>query len=52
MLECLLPDEDIPLAARVLETMEDPEDMTKEDWILITELFDLLEVVHSELSRL
>ena len=47
MLECLLPDEDVPLAAQVLETMEDPEDMTKEDRILITELFESLEVAHS-----
>ena len=50
MLECLLPDEDVPSAAQVLETMEDPEDMTKEDRILITELFESLEVAHSELA--
>ena len=50
MLECLLPDKDIPSAAWVLEAMEDPDDMTKEDRILITELFESLEVAHSELA--
>ena len=48
MLECLLPDKDVPIgSSEVLEAMEDPEDMTKEDQrILITELFELLEVAH------
>ena len=50
MLECLLPDKDIPSAARVLKAMEEPDDMTKEDRILITELFESLEVAHSELA--
>ena len=50
MLECLLLDKDVPSAARVLETKEGPEDMKKEDMILITELFESLEVAHSELA--
>ena len=50
MLESLFPDEDIPSADQVLETLEDPEDMTKEDRTLIAELFESLEVAHSELA--
>ena len=50
MLECLVPDKDVPSAPRVLEAMEHPEDMTKEDRILITKLFESLEVAHSELA--
>ena len=50
ILECLLPDKEVPLAARILEAMEDPDDLTKEDRILITELFESLEVAHSKLA--
>ena len=46
----MLLDKDVPSAARVLEAMEDPEEMTKEDRILITELFESLEVANSELA--
>ena len=49
-LECLLPDQEIPLAARVLEMMEDANELTKEDRALISELFESLEVAHSELA--
>ena len=38
-LECLLLDKEIPVAARVLETMEDADKLTKEDRVLISELF-------------
>ena len=34
----------------VLEAMEGPENMTKEDRILITEVFESLKVAHSELA--
>ena len=37
-------------ASRILEAIEDPEDLTMEDRTLITELFNSLEVAHSELA--
>ena len=49
-LECLLPNQEIPPAARVLETMEDVDELTKEDRALIRELFESLEVAHSKLA--
>ena len=50
MLECLLPDQEIPPADRILEMMEDADELTKEDRALISELFKSLEVAHSELA--
>ena len=49
-LECLIPDKEVPSGSRILEALEDPEDLTMEDRTLITELFDSLEVAHSELA--
>ena len=46
-LECLLPDQEIPPAARVLEMTEDADELTMEDRALIRELFESLEVAHS-----
>ena len=42
ILKCLLPDKEIPVAARVLKTMEDADKLTKEDRVLISELFESL----------
>ena len=49
-LECLIPDEEVPSASRILKAIEDPKDLTAEDRTLITELFDSLEIAHSELA--
>ena len=49
-LKCLVPDEEVPLTSGILKAIEDPEDLTAEDRTLITELFDSLEVAHSELA--
>ena len=49
-LECLIPDEEVPLASGILKAIEDPDDLTAEDRTLITELFDSLEIAHSELA--
>ena len=43
-------DQEIPPAARVLETMEDADELTKEDRALIRELFKSLEIAHSRAS--
>ena len=50
LLENLVPDEDIPAAAQVLQTIENPDDVTEEDRSLIGDLFDSLAVAHSELA--
>ena len=50
LLENLIPDEDIPSAAQVLNTLENPNDITEEDRALIGKLFESLEVAHSELA--
>ena len=49
-LECLVPEEEVPSASGILKAIEDPEDLTAEDRTLIAELFDSLEVAHSELA--
>ena len=49
-LEYLVPDEEVPSASGILKAIEEPEDLTAEDRTLITELFDSLEVAHSELA--
>ena len=49
-LECLIPDKEVLSDSRILKAIEDLEDLTAEDRILITELFDSLEVAHSELA--
>ena len=49
-LECLIPDQEIPLVAQVLEKLDDADELTKEDRGLIRELFESLEVAHSELA--
>ena len=49
-LECLIPDEEVPLASGIFEAIEDPEDLTAEDRTLITKLYDSLEVAHLELA--
>ena len=49
-LECLISDQEIPLAVQVLETVEDADELTKEDRGLIKELFESLEVAHSKLA--
>ena len=49
-LECLIPDQEIPQAAQVLEMMEDADELTKEDRGLFRELSDSLEVAHSDLA--
>ena len=38
-LECLIPDQEIPTAAQVLEKLDDADKLTKEDRGLIRELF-------------
>ena len=38
------------MASRILKAIEDPEDLMAEDRTLITELFDSLEIAHSELA--
>ena len=50
MLENLIPDENIPSAAQVLNTLENSNDIMEEDRALIAELFESLEVAHSELA--
>ena len=47
-----MPDtgEEIPSSSEVLRKIEDPDDLTNEDRTLITEVFDSLEIVHSELA--
>ena len=50
-LECLIPDKRSTFGyLGILEAIEDPEDLTTEDRTLITELFNSLEVAHSELA--
>ena len=48
--ESLIPDQDIPMVAQVLEKLDDADELTKEDRGLIRELFESLEVAHSELA--
>ena len=49
-LECLIRDQEIPPAVQVLEKLDDADELTKEDRGLIRELFESLEVAHSELA--
>ena len=49
-LECLIPDQEVPQAAKVLEKIEEADKLTREDRDLIRELFDSLEMAHSELA--
>ena len=50
LLENLIPDKDIPSAAQVLNTLENPKDITEEDKALIAEVFESLDVAHWELA--
>ena len=48
-LGCLIPDQEVPQAAKVLEKIEEADELTWEDRDLIRELFNSLEMAHSEL---
>ena len=49
-LEYIIPGEETPTAGEVLKKLEDADKLTKEDTVLICEVFDSLELVHSELA--
>ena len=49
-LECLIPGKETPSASKVFKKIEDPNDLTNKHRTLITEIFDSLEIVHSELA--
>ena len=49
LLEMIL-EEETPMAAQVIQGMEESETLTKEDRPLVGELFDSLEVAHTELA--
>ena len=49
-LEYIIPGEDTPTAGEVLKKLEDADKLTNEDTTLIREVFDSLELVHSELA--
>ena len=50
LLENLIPNEDIPSAAQVLNTLENPDDIIDEHRALIAKVFESLEVAHSDLA--
>ena len=49
-LECLIPDQEVPQAAKVLEKIHEDNELTQEERDLIRELFDSLEIAHLELA--
>ena len=49
-LEYIIPGEETPTAGEVLKKIEDADNLTNEDTTLIREVFDSLELVHTELA--
>ena len=49
-LECLILDQEVPQAAKVLEKIEEDSELMQEERDLIRELFDSLETAHSDLA--
>ena len=49
-LEYIIPSEETPTAGEVLKRLENADQLTQEDMVLIREVFDSLELVHAELA--
>ena len=49
-LEYIIPGEETPTAGEVLKRLENADQLTQEDTVLICEVFDSLKLVHAELA--